>query len=180
LVTLETFPTEVKSEGYDSALLLFSSSTKDRTQEAFVRQFIDCKTRFKKMRHRGIRFHAVDVNQAHAINYGVSSAVLPMLLIYPGYHKSTAVHRYSGNIDSINMAKFLHKKADVKFEWNEKYFRPPVDRMEGAVMMDVDENGNVKPDPEKIAELQAKQDREEREKQTYMRYLEENMNREDL
>ena len=41
--------------------------------------------------------------------------------------------------------------------------------------MEVDEAGNIKPDPAKIAELQRKQEREEQEKKEYMRYLERSM-----
>ena len=53
--------------------------------------------------------------------------------------------------------------------------------MAGTVQMEMDENGNIKPDPSKIAELQAKQDREDKEKKDYMKYLEDKMLRgEDL
>ena len=38
--------------------------------------------------------------------------------------------------------------------------------------MDMDEKGNIIPDANKIAELQAKQAREEKEKIDYIRYVE--------
>lgn len=76
------------------------------------------------MRHRGIRWYAADVSTQHKINFGTHFGSAPQLLFYPAFHKETAVQRYTGDIDSIKMAKFLHKKADIKFEWRIKFFRP--------------------------------------------------------
>lgn len=39
-------------------------------------------------------------------------------------------------------------------------------------MMDMDDSGNIQPKPEQIAELQAKQDREEKEKRDYLAMVE--------
>jgi len=66
------------------------------------------------------------------------------MLLYPAYKKETTVHRYSGDIDSIAMSKFLHKKVDIKFDWRVKFFKGPKNPFgEGTVMMDVDASGNM-------------------------------------
>ena len=51
------------------------------------------------------------------------------------------------------MGQFLHKKADIKFDWKKKFFTPPKDHTDGMVMMDVDADGNIQHNPDKIAEL---------------------------
>ena len=95
------------------------------------------------------------------------------MLFYPAYHKFGTVHRYSGSIDSIEMSKFMHKKADVKFEWRTKFFQPPKNPFgDDQVMMDMDSSGSFSPDKGKMAELQNKQARDDTEKREYMRYLE--------
>lgn len=130
------------------------------------------------MRHRGIRFFAVDINQQPNLNFGASTQTVPMILFYPGFQKTITVHRYSGDVNSISMSKFMHKKADIKFEFREKYFKPAKNPFgDDQVMMDMDASGNIKPDAGKMAELQQKQEREERQKKEYMRYLEEQMQR---
>lgn len=154
LVTPETFASELKQEGFDAALLIFSSSIEDKLQEEFVKEFIECKKRFKKMRHRGIRFFAVDINQQPNINFGTSTQAVPLILFYPAFQKSITVHRYVGDVDSISMSKFLHKKADIKFEMKETYFKPAKSPFGDQVTMEMDESGNIRPDSGKMAELQ--------------------------
>lgn len=173
LLTVETFNQEVMSDGHDAAVLLIGSHEKSTVQEKFVDAFIDCKRRFKLMRHRGIRWYAADGNAHLKINFGTTYGSLPQLLFYPAFHKGTTVQKYTGDIDSIKMAKFLHKKADIKFEWRAKFFRPKEKQRDGPFIdMAFDEKGNAVNDPSQMREVQAKQDREEREKADYIRYLE--------
>lgn len=175
LQTVETFNAEVLTEGHDSAVLVISSNKDDAVLEKFVDAFIDCKTRYKMMRHRGIRWYAADLNSAQNINFQTQVGTVPAMLFYPAFHKGTAVHRYSGDIDSIKMSKFLHKKADIKFEWKPKFFRPKEKKKSPFIEMDMDANGNAINDPGQIAKLQQKQNSEEHEKEDYVRYLESQM-----
>ena len=122
LVKTENFYDEVKSEGYDSVLLVFSSSENMRHQDIFVTEFIDCKSRFKKMRNRSVRFFAIDLNTDFGVNLGMTTEALPVMLVYPAYHKTTAVYQYSGKVDGIAMAKFIHSKVDLKFELKDQFF----------------------------------------------------------
>jgi len=116
-----------------------------------------------------------DVNKHIDLELGVRTENLPKIIMYPAYNKKTIVYSYSGEADSIAMSKWMHQKADIKFELKEKFFTPPKDENEGSVMMEMDEKGNIKPDSGKIAELQAKQQKEEEEKQAYIRRVEEAM-----
>ena len=61
LITQDNF-SELMMEGTDSILLVINSAVDDMYQEQFVNQFIDCKTRFKRMRNRSVRFYALDLN----------------------------------------------------------------------------------------------------------------------
>lgn len=63
LLDVEAFKNEVLAvEGYDSLVLLWSSSTDEAQQNKFIDSFIDLKKRFKRQRTRSMRFHSVDVN----------------------------------------------------------------------------------------------------------------------
>ena len=108
LIKVDNFNDEIRSEGYDSVLLVFSSSDDAKHQDIFVTEFIDCKSRFKKMRNRSVRFFAIDLNTDFGINLGVTTEAIPALLVYPAYHKTTAIYQYSGKVDGIAMAKFIH------------------------------------------------------------------------
>ena len=107
-----------------------------------------------------MRFFALDINTEHGVELGVRTDSYPLLIMYPAFHKYTAAYMYDGEINGIEMAKWLHRKADIAFELKKTFFTPPEDPFKGAVMMDMDADGNVMPTPEKIAELQAKQDKE--------------------
>lgn len=105
------------------------------------------------MRNRSIRFYAVDLNQDFGINFGVDAHSFPALIFYPAYHKATNAVKYSNDINGIKMAKFIHQNADIKFELKKKFFTPPKDPMDGAVMMDIGADGSINPTPEDIAKL---------------------------
>ena len=91
LVHLDNFDAEVMIEGTDAVVLLFSSSADHPAQDMYVDAFIDCKSRFKRMRNRSVRFYAVDLNT----DYGIrqipedTHSNFPELLLIPAYHKAT-------------------------------------------------------------------------------------------
>ena len=108
------------------------------------------KNRFKKYRLRTIRFFMVDINTDYNIPLGVDQKTVPMLIVYPAFHKDTLAYQYEGAINGIKMSRFLYDHVDQKFKWKTKFFTKSKDLMEGAVMMDQDEDGNIKPDRAKF------------------------------
>ena len=44
---------------------------------------------------------------------------VPFLLVYPAFHKTTQVYKYAGEANVLEMAKFIHKNAEIKFELKE-------------------------------------------------------------
>jgi hypothetical protein len=67
-------------------------------QEQFVSEFIDCKTRFKRMRNRSVRFYAIDIN----INFGLIPSVGIGFMVYPAFNKQPV--RFDGDLDFFSMA----------------------------------------------------------------------------
>jgi hypothetical protein len=136
----EALKNDVKAEGTDAVLLLISSSAgpEFELQEKFVKDFIDCKSRFKKMRNRSVRFYVTDINTQVGLDLGIKQDNVPAMVVYPAFHKKTLAALYSGEVDGVEMAKFIHKKADIKFELKEQFFTPAKDPNEGLVMMEMD------------------------------------------
>lgn len=122
LVTADSYEHEIRTEGYDTVLLAFSSASASEHQENVVSAFIDCKTRFKRMRNRSVRFYSIDMNREYMTNLGTSAASIPFIVMYPSFHKDQA-HRYTQNIDAISLANFIQKTADISFVLKELYFR---------------------------------------------------------
>ena len=133
LVNEQSFSLDVMAEGTDAALLVVTSSAgpEFELQEDFVKAFIDCKNRFKKMRNRSVRFYVTDVNTNVGLELRVKQDTVPLMVVYPAFHKKASVYQYTGEVDGIEMAKFIHLKADIKFELKEQYFTPPKDPNEG-------------------------------------------------
>lgn len=104
-------------------------------------------------------------------------ANVPFLLVYPAFHKETQVYKYTGQADAVEMAKFIHKNAEIKFELKEKFFSPKEDPMSDAVMMEMGQDGNIAPNPEQIKELQSKQDNQEAEKAAQIKQVEDELKR---
>ena len=102
---------------------------------------------------------------------------VPFLLVYPAFHKTTQVYKYAGQADAVEMAKFIHKNAEIKFELKDKFFSAKEDPTSDAVMMEMGEDGNIAPNPEQIKELQAKQDGQEAQKAGQMQEVEDELKR---
>ena len=102
---------------------------------------------------------------------------VPFLLVYPAFHKTTQVYKYAGEANVLEMAKFIHKNAEIKFELKEAFFSPKGGPMSDAVMMDMGQDGNIAPSPEQIKELQAKQDNQEAQKAAQMQEVEDELKR---
>lgn len=110
-------------EGTDAVVFLFSSSSKEDYQEKYKVEFIDCKTRFKRLRNRSVRFYSVDLNTDSKLPY-LSAAKFPAMMLFPAYNKEKSQFVFESALDSIVMAKWIHKHADIKFDLREEtYFK---------------------------------------------------------
>ena len=74
------------------------------------------------MRLRSIRFFVIDLNTDFHVALGVSSTTLPMMLVYPAFHKASAVYQYEGDLNAIKISRFLYNNVDIKFKWKKKIF----------------------------------------------------------
>lgn len=122
LITTKDYGDEVHAEGTDAAVLIFVSSMKDGEQNHYTDEFIDCKQRFKRMRNRSVRFFSIDMNTQYSLDLGITHTKMPYMLVYPAFHKTTQVYKYTGGPNAIEMAKFIHKHAEIKFELKDKFF----------------------------------------------------------
>ena len=116
------------------------------------------KQRFKRMRCRSVRFYVLDVNTDYSIQApGLESMTsFPQFIFYPAFHKETLSHRYHSKVDAIEMAKFIKKHADIKVELKKTYFTPKDGPDPNANYIEMDEHGNMKPDPDVIRKMQDK------------------------
>ena len=116
------------------------------------------KQRFKRMRCRSVRFYVLDVNTDYGIQApGLESMTsFPQFIFYPAFHKDTLSHRYHSKVDAIEMAKFIKKHADIKVDLKKTYFTPKDGPDPNANYIEMDEHGNMKPDPDVIKKMQDK------------------------
>ena len=115
LINGDTF-SDVLSEGTDSVLLTFNSAIDTHEQDAFVTEFIDMKTRFKRMRNRSVRFFAIDINT----NFGLVQSTGIGFLLYPAFEKKPKI--FDGDLDFLSMAEFIQKNSETKFSLKEPFF----------------------------------------------------------
>ncbi len=84
--------------------------------------------------------------------------------MFPAHHKKQSGYEYFDVPEAIPMAKFIKKHADISFELKSMYFeekKPDAGEFGGIEM---DDEGNFKPSPEMIAQMQAKQSDQAKEK----------------
>ena len=92
----------------------------------------------------------MDYNTDFKVPIGIKLEKFPALVFKPAFKKQTVSFLYSGKIEDIRFARFMFHKADIKFEWKGKFFKPQNDENDGKVMMEMDEQGNIKPDRAKL------------------------------
>mmetsp|Transcript_16561 Transcript_16561/g.28177 ORF Transcript_16561/g.28177 Transcript_16561/m.28177 type:complete len:176 (+) Transcript_16561:1367-1894(+) len=156
LVTTDTFNDEVLSEGTDAVLFAFSTASANQKQDVFADEFIQLKQKFKRQRTRSVRFYAIDVNTDYKVKgLGPDAQMkVPLVLVFPAFHKKSNNYVYSSKPDYYKMAKFVQKHADIKLELKPVYFSPKsesVDEGLGGIKMDAE--GNLKPDKESIMKI---------------------------
>ena len=114
----------LNDDSFDSVLIVASSGSLSEYQQVFADEFIDCKTRFKRMKNRSVKFFAIDINaNAGVQGIGIDTEYsFPNMFLYPAHGKGISMYRYDGDADFLSMAEFIHKNSDTKFDLKIQYF----------------------------------------------------------
>ena len=97
LVTLESVhgegsddgPPSYLQEGTDAVIFLFSSSSTESYQSQVKDEFILCKTQFKRLRNRSVRFLAADMNTDSKLPF-LQQLKFPSIILFPAFHKESS------------------------------------------------------------------------------------------
>lgn len=146
--TNEGGPPPYLQEGTDAVVFLFSSSSTEQYQEHYKNEYIHCKTQYKRLRNRSVRFYAVDMNTDSKLPF-LQTLKFPGLILFPAYHKQSSQFVFEQKVESRLIAKWIHKHADIKFDLKEDvYFKEKTQGQESAMKMGKD--GQMVPDEERI------------------------------
>ncbi|CDW90844.1 UNKNOWN [Stylonychia lemnae] len=115
MITRHTFVDKVFEEGKDAIVFLYTSSVEDETQRMVAGKFNEAAQKFKQMKINSVTFYAYDVNVENQPPR-IEQQEVPIIYFFPAYHKNPPYSKYLGQAKASEIAEFIKKKADIKFE----------------------------------------------------------------
>ena len=115
MLTRHTFYDHVFEEGDDCFVFVYTSSVEDQTQQMVAGKVNELAMKFGHMSISSVKFYGYDVNVENQPPR-IESQEVPQILFFPAFHKGPPYRKFLGQPKPSEMAAWIQKLADKKFE----------------------------------------------------------------